>query len=136
MNSYFGNEKYEREIFFRGHALERESKGEAEFVEDGSVVMRSEAVQHSRMHPTFGFGDGPKETVYLSDLRMSETFGLPKRLSKDTNNLHKKTMRNSSELAEPHRLPMACFGLVKKQETESYATQVVDSFGDRVALRT
>ena len=83
LNSYFGNEKYEREILFRGHALERESKGEAEFVEDGSVVMRSEAVQHSRMHPTFGFGDGPKETVYLSDLRMSETFGLPKRLSKN-----------------------------------------------------
>ena len=36
-------------------------------------------------------------------------------------------MRNSSELAEPRRLPTACFGLVQKQETESYATQVVDS---------
>ena len=48
-------------------------------------------------------------------------------------------MRNSSELAEPRRLPTACFGLIRKQETESYATQVVDSqpeFGDRVALRT
>ena len=37
-------------------------------------------------------------------------------------------MRNSSELAEPRRLPTACFGLVKNQETESYATQVVDSY--------
>ena len=36
-------------------------------------------------------------------------------------------MRNSSELAKPHRLPTACFGLVRKQETESYATQVEDS---------
>ena len=36
-------------------------------------------------------------------------------------------MRNSSELAEPRRLTTACFGLVRKQETESYATQVVDS---------
>ena len=36
-------------------------------------------------------------------------------------------MRNSSELAESRRLPTACFGLVQKQETESYATQVVDS---------
>ena len=36
-------------------------------------------------------------------------------------------MRNSSELDEPRRLPTACFGLVRKQETESYATQVVYS---------
>ena len=61
---------------FRGPATERESKGEAEFVEDGSVVMRSGAVQHSREHPMFGFGFGPQETDDLSDLRMSETFSL------------------------------------------------------------
>ena len=36
-------------------------------------------------------------------------------------------MRNSSELAEPRRLPAACFGLVRKQETKSYTTKVVDS---------
>ena len=48
-------------------------------------------------------------------------------------------MRNSSELAESRRLPTACFVLIRKQKTESYATQVVDSqpeFGDRVALHT
>ena len=61
-------------------ASERESKGEAEYVEDGSVAMRSGTVQHSRKHPMFGFGFGPKETVYLSDLRMSETVSSPKRL--------------------------------------------------------
>ena len=75
----------------------------------------------------FGFGFGPQETDYLSDLRMSETFSLPKRPSKDTNNSYKKANQNSSELAEPRRLPTACFGLVQKQETELYSTQVVDS---------
>ena len=47
-------------------------------------------------------------------------------------------MRDSSEPAEPRRLPTACFGLVRKQQTESYATQVVDSqpkLGDRIAMR-
>ena len=39
---------------FRGPASERESNGEAEFVEDGSVVIRSGTVQHSRDHPMFG----------------------------------------------------------------------------------
>ena len=58
---------------------ERESKGEAEYVEYGSVAMRSETVQHSRMHPAFGLGFGPQETDYLSDLRMSEIVSLPKR---------------------------------------------------------
>ena len=106
---------------------ERESKGGAEYVEDGSVAMRSGTIQHSRLHPIFGFGFGPKETDYTSDLRSSETFSLPKRSSKDINNLHKKAMRNSSELAEPSQLPTVCFGLVRKQETESYTTQVVDS---------
>ena len=95
---------------FRGPATERESKGEVEFVEDGSVVMRSGTVQHSREHPKFGFGIEPQETVYLSDLRMSETFSLPKRSSKDTNNFHKKVMRNSSELDEPRRLPWPVLG--------------------------
>ena len=72
---------------FRGPATERESKGEAEFVEDRSVVKRSGIVQHSREHPMLRLGFGPQETDYLSDLRMSETFSLPKRPSKDTNPL-------------------------------------------------
>ena len=112
---------------FRGPASERESNGEAEFVEDGSVVMRSGTVQHSKDHPMFGFGSGPKETDYLSYLESSETCSLPKRPSKDTNLFYKKAMRNSSELAEPRRLPTACFGLIWKQQTESYTTQLVDS---------
>ena len=48
-------------------------------------------------------------------------------------------MRNSSELAEPRRLPTACFGLVWKQETELHTTQVVDlqpEVGDRGAQAT
>ena len=49
---------------FRGPSPERESKEEAEFVEGGSVVMRSGTVQHSREHPMFGLGYGPKETVH------------------------------------------------------------------------
>ena len=61
----------------------RESKGEAEYVEDGSVVMRSGTVQHSREHSMFDVGFGPQETDYLSDLELSETFSLPKRSSKD-----------------------------------------------------
>ena len=118
---------------------ERDYGKGAECVEGGSIALRLGTVRHSRDRSMFELGFGPKETDYLSDLELSETFSLPKRPSKDTNNLHKKVMQNSSELAEPRRLPTACFGLVKKQETESYATQVVDSqpsFGDRVALRT
>ena len=72
---------------FRGPATERGSKGEAEYVEDGSVVMRSGTVQHSREHSMFDVGFGPQETDYLSDLELSETFSLPKRPSKDTNKL-------------------------------------------------
>ena len=53
---------------------------------------------------------------------------MPNRPSKDITLLHKKAKQNSSELAEPHRLPTASFGLVRKQQTESYATQVVDSY--------
>ena len=87
-------------LLFHGLSTERESKGEAEYVEDGSVAMRSGTVQHSRKHSMFGFGFRPKETEYLSDLRMSETSSLSKRPSKDTNNLYKKAIRNSSELAE------------------------------------
>ena len=92
-----------------------------------------------------GFGFGPKETVNsISDqlrsqsMRTSETVSLPNRLSKDKNPYHKKAMRNSSELAEPRRLPTASFGLVKNQEIE-FATQVVDScleFGVRGAQAT
>ena len=73
----------------------RESEGGAEYVEDGSVVMRSGTVQHSRDHPKFGSGFGPKETAYLSNLRRSETFSLPNRPSKDTNLFYKKAMRKS-----------------------------------------
>ena len=58
---------------------------------------------------------------------MSETYSLPKRSSKDTNTYHKKAKQNSSDLAEPRRFPTASFGLSQKQETESYATPVVDS---------
>ena len=76
----------------------------------------------------FGIGFGPKEIDYLSGLELLEICSLPKRPSKDTNHFYKKAMRNSSELAESRRLPTACFGLVRKQQTESYATQVVDSY--------
>ena len=107
---------------------ERESNGEAEYVEGGSVVIRLGTVQHLRDHPTFGSGFRPKETSYLLDMRTSETSSLPNRPSKDTNPFYKKAMRNSSELADPRRLPTACFGLKRKQETESYATRVVDSY--------
>ena len=55
---------------------EREFKGGAEYVEDGSVARRSKTVEYSRDHPMFGFGFGPKETVYLSDLESSETLSL------------------------------------------------------------
>ena len=58
---------------FRGPATERESKAEAEFVEDGSVVYRSGTVQHSRDRPLFDLGYGPKETVYTSELRISDS---------------------------------------------------------------
>ena len=115
---------------FHGLSTERESKREAEYVEDGSVAMRSGTVQHSREHPMFGLGYRPKETDYQSDLRSSETFSFPKRPSKDTNKPYKKAMRNSSELAEPRRLSTACYGLVLEQETESYTTQVVDSHSE------
>ena len=113
---------------FRGPQSERESNGEAEFVEDGSVVMRSGTVQHSKNRPMFGTSFGLEKTDYLSDLGSSETSSLPKRPSKDTNLFYKKAMRNSSELAESRRIPTACFGLSREQQTESYATQVVDSY--------
>ena len=119
--------------------VERETEGGAEYVEGESFATRSGTVQRSRDRSMFGFGFELQETDYLSDLRKPETSSFPKRPSKDTNNLHKKAIRNSSELAEPRRLLTACFGLVRKQETESDATQVVNSkpeSGDRVALRT
>ena len=105
----------------------RESEGEAEYVEDGSVAMRSGTAQHPRDRPMFGLGFRPKETDYLSGLEPSGAFSSPNRLSKDTNLFYKKAKQNSSELAKPRRLPTAYFGLVQDQETESYATQVVDS---------
>ena len=113
--------------FFHGPSIQRESKEETEFVKDGSVVMRSGTVQHSRMHPTYGSGFGHEETCYPVDMKMSETYILPQRPSKDTNKFHKKAKQKSSELVEPRRLPTACFGLNQEQETKSYATQVVDS---------
>ena len=114
-------------LLFHGPSTVRESKREAEYVEDGPVAMRSGTVQHSRDRPMFGLGFGPKKTDYLSDLEVSGAFSSPNRPSKDTNLSYKKAKQNTSELAEPRRLPTACFGLVKNQETESYATQVVDS---------
>ena len=71
---------------------ERDSGRGAEYVEDGSVAMRSGTVQHSRDRLEFGFGFGPKETIHPSDLELSETFSLPKRSSKDTNPFYKKAM--------------------------------------------
>ena len=70
---------------------------------------------------------GLERLFTYTGLEPSETFSLPNRPSKDTNPFHKKATRNSSELTVPRRLPTACFGLVRKQETESHATQVVDS---------
>ena len=49
----------------------RDSGRGAEYVEDGSVAMRSGIVQHSRDHSEFGFGFGPKETDHLRDLEES-----------------------------------------------------------------
>ena len=106
---------------------ERDSGRGAEYVEDGSVAMRSGAVQHSRDRLEFGFGFGPKETDHAMNLGESETGGLPNRPSKDKNLFNKKTLQNSSELALFRRSPTAYFGLANSQETESYAAQAVDS---------
>ena len=86
-------------------------------------------------HMWLGFG--PKETNNPGGMKTSETYSLPNRPSKDKTNLHKKAKQHSSELAEPRRLPTASFVFVQKQETELYATQVVDSypeFGECVAF--
>ena len=107
---------------------ERETQKEAEYVEDGSVAMRLGTVKYSKDYPVFRASFGLEKTVYLSELGSSGTESLPKRSSKDNNQFHKKAMRNSSELAESRRLPTACFGLNREQQTESYATQVVDSY--------
>ena len=113
---------------------ERDSGRGAEYVEDGSVAMRSGTVEYSKNHPMFGLGFGPKKTEnpignhLVSGLKPSEALSLPNRPSKDTNKFYKKAKQNSSELAEPRRLATACFGLVRKQQTESYTTQVVDSY--------
>ena len=40
------------------------------------VARQSGTVEYSRDRPMFGFGFGPKETVYLSDLESSETLSL------------------------------------------------------------
>ena len=39
-----------------GSAVGRRTRGEAEYVEGGSVAMRSGTVQHSKDHPMFDFG--------------------------------------------------------------------------------
>ena len=44
--------------------VERETKGGAEYVEGGSVAMRSGTVQHSRERTMYGSGLGLEETVY------------------------------------------------------------------------
>ena len=107
---------------------ERDSGRGAEYAEDGSVAMRSGTIQRSRDQLGFGFGFGPKETDHMRNLGESETGGLPKRPLEDKNLFNKKTLQNSSELALFRRLPTACFGLVKSQETESYAARAVDSY--------
>ena len=48
-------------------AVGRRTGREAEYVEGGSVAMRSGTVQHSTVHPVFGCGFRPKETDYLTD---------------------------------------------------------------------
>ena len=78
--------------------------------------MRSGAGHHSRMHPSYGLGFGPKETNSSVGMKMSETSSLPNRLSKDKTLFHKKAKQHSSELAEPRRLPTASFGCVREQE--------------------
>ena len=117
---------------------ERDSGKGAEYVEDGSVAMRSGTVEYSRDHLEFGFGSGPNETDHTIDVEESETSSLPNRPSKDTNLFNKKAMQNSSELALFRRLPAASSGLVQNQEIE-FATQVVGScpeFEDREAQAT
>ena len=75
-----------------GLTVERRKRGGAEYVEGGSVAMRSGTVQHSRDHLEFGFGFGPKETDHVMNLEESETSSLPNRLSKDKNPFNKKTL--------------------------------------------
>ena len=91
-------------------SVEQDSEGDTEYVKDGSVATQSGTAQHSREHLTFGLGIEPKEIAYISEVKMSETYSLPKRSSKDTNTFHKKAKQNFSELAEPRRFPTACFG--------------------------
>ena len=110
-----------------GLSIERKFKKEAECVEGRSVAMRSGAVKYARDQELKGLGIEPKQTIYPFVKGMLEPFGDPKSETIRTPKLHKKTKQNSSELAKPRRLPTACFGLNRKQETESYATQVVDS---------
>ena len=95
----------------------RDSGRGAEYVEDGSVAMRSGTVQRSRDRLEFGFGFGPNETDHREDLELPGTGCSPNRPSRDENLFNKKTLQNSSELALFRRLPTACFGLVQSQET-------------------
>ena len=106
---------------------ERDSGRGAEYVEDGSVAMRSGTVQHSRDRLEFGFGFGPKETDHYGDSELSGTGCSPNRPPRGTNLFNKKTLQHSSELALFRRSPTASSGLVQVQEIESHATHVVDS---------
>ena len=96
---------------------EQDSGKGAEYVEDGSVALRSGTVQHSRDHLEFEFGFGPNETDHFGDLELSGTGCSPNRQPGGTNLFNKKTLQNSPELALFRRLPTACFGLVQSQET-------------------
>ena len=93
------------------------------------IATRSGAVQHSRYHPVDHDHSGilSEETLYPLEVQGSVPFGLPKSEFGRTHKFYKKEKQNSFELAEP-RLPTACFGSNQKPETESYATQVVDSY--------
>ena len=100
---------------FRGPLTERESTKGAEFVEDGSVVIRSGTVQRSRDRPLFGLGFGPNKNTPIGR-KTSGIHSSPNILSKDKTFLHKTAKQSSSEFAEPRRLPTASFGCERKQE--------------------
>ena len=107
---------------------ERDSGRGAEYVKDGSVAMRSGTIGYSKNHLELGFGFGPKETDHWENLELSGTGCSPNRPSQDSNLFNKKTLQHSSELALFRRSPTANFGLVKSQETESFAARAVDSY--------
>lgn len=90
-------------------SIEREFRKGAEYVEDGSVAMRPGAVQHSRYHPVDYSDILSDKTDYPFEVNKAVPFDLPKSELYCANKFHKKEKQNSFELAEPRRLPTACF---------------------------